>query len=303
MSEFKNYLETPLLSVVVPVGNMAGQLDFIEVWLQKVEKYQIEVIFVHDQTYNEVGAELEQLLMCFNPQKVKLTAGVFGNPGGARNAGIDLAKGEWIAFWDCDDYPHIEEVYGAILQANDLDEILIGNFTVFDVTRSTLRETKLTAKGTLNSIIMNPGIWRMIFRSNIIGPIRFPNLRMAEDQVFLSYLELASRKLKFIESVFYQYNIGGPSQLTRSRIALKDLPFASRLIFEHALVASKGNSFFDLQLFCRQQITMMNRGDFVSKIETLRSLGKFFTQSRIGFLLEALSALTQVLKNMRKSRF
>jgi hypothetical protein len=44
---------------------MAGQLQFIDSWLKEVESYPLEVIFVNDETYLEVGAELEELLNKF----------------------------------------------------------------------------------------------------------------------------------------------------------------------------------------------------------------------------------------------
>ena len=141
----------------------------------------------------------------------------------------------------------------------------------------------------------------MIFRSEIIGPTRFPSLKMGEDQVFLSYLGFASRRLRFIESVFYQYNLGSPSQLTKSQKALRELPLASGLIFNHAARAAKKETIFDLQLFYRQQITIIKKGDYLLKLGALRFLGKFFVPFSFTFLAESLTALIRVLKTIRKA--
>ena len=40
----KNDPEQILLSVIVPIGNMAGHLQFVESWLKQVKKYSLEVI-------------------------------------------------------------------------------------------------------------------------------------------------------------------------------------------------------------------------------------------------------------------
>lgn len=290
----------PVLTVIVPIGNMAGQLQFIESWLLDVENYPFEVVLVHDQTFLGVGAELEELLKKFDSARIILVEGIYGNPGSARNAGLDIATGQWIAFWDSDDNPSIENIWKAIQEADAQDEILIGEFTVFDLKSLAFRaSTKIL--DSLNSVAMNPGIWRMIFRSKTIGTTRFPSLKMGEDQVFLSYLGFASRRLRFIESIFYQYNFGSPSQLTKSRKVLRELPLASGLIFDHATRAPKKETIFDLQLFHRQQITIIKKGDYLLKLGALRFLGKFFMPFSFTFLVESLIALIRVLKTIRKA--
>ena len=296
----KNNSRELLLSVIVPVGDMAGKLQFLESWSPKVNQFPIEVIVIHDQTFLEVGTEIRELLRKLASPKFILVEGVFGNPGSARNAGLDIAAGEWIAFWDSDDSPSIENIWKAVQEADEQDEILIGDFTVFDLQSLVIRApTRIV--DSLNSVAMNPGIWRMIFRSEIIGPTRFPSLKMGEDQVFLSYLGFASRRLRFIESVFYQYNLGSPSQLTKSQKALRELPLASGLIFNHAARAAKKETIFDLQLFYRQQITIIKKGDYLLKLGVLKFLGKFFVPFSFSFLVESLTALIRVLKNIRKA--
>jgi len=296
----KSNEKIPLFSVVVPIGNMVGQLQFIESWLNETWKHQIEVILIHDQTYKDVRPELDQLLLGVNFTNVLLVEGIFGNPGSARNAGLDIATGEWIAFWDSDDNPSIENIWKAVQEADEQDEILIGDFTVFDLKSGAFRpQTRII--DPLNSIAMNPGIWRMIFRRENIGSTKFPSLKMGEDQVFLSYLGFASKRLRFIESIFYQYNLGSSSQLTKSPIALRELPLASRLIFDHAIKAPNKEAIFDMQLFYRQQITILKKGDYSLKLGVLKYLGKIFVPFRFSFLVESLTALLRVLISIRKA--
>jgi hypothetical protein len=47
------------------------------------------------------------------------------------------------------------------------------------------------------SIAMDPGFWRMIFRREIIGSVRFTSYKMGEDQLFLLALDFFNRKLFF----------------------------------------------------------------------------------------------------------
>lgn len=296
----KDNSEKILLSVVVPIGDMVGNLQFIESWLQNVNKYSLEVILVHDQTFLNVGPELQELLQSVNSPNVTLIHGIFGDPGSARNAGLGVATGSWVGFWDSDDSPNIENIFAAIKISQEYDEILVGNFSVLDIKTMKYRASIKNVNG-INSVAMNPGIWRMIFRMKTICDTEFPSLKMGEDQVFLARLNFGMRKLRFVESIFYQYNLGGTSQLTRSRLALNDLPLASAIILEHAKKAQRKQSIFDMQLFFRQQITIMKKGDIVLKLSILELIRKYFKKFSFTFLTESLIALTRVLRAIRSA--
>jgi glycosyltransferase involved in cell wall biosynthesis len=297
----KDHSEKILLSAIVPIGNMAGQLEFLESWIQYVREYSLEIILVHDQTFLNVGPELQELSQSANSSKVILLQGIYGDPGSARNAGLEIATGDWVGFWDSDDTPDIENIFAAIKVSQENDEILVGNFTVFDIKTMEYRTPIKNGSG-INSVAMNPGIWRMAFRRNTINDTKFPSLRMGEDQVFLSRLNFGIRKLRFVESIFYQYNLGGSSQLTKSRIALRDLPLASTIILEHAKKAQRKQSIFDMQLFFRQQITIMKNGDYLLKLSIFKFIGKFLKKFSFTFLLESMIALISVIRTIRSTR-
>lgn len=297
----KNHSEQILLSVIVPIGDMAKRLQFVESWLKQVKKYSLEIILVHDQTFLYVGTELKELVQSVDTSKVILIQGVFGNPGSARNAGLEIATGNWVGFWDSDDTPNIENIFSAIKIAQESDEILVGNFSVLD-TKTMKYRTPIKNVNGINSVAMNPGIWRMIFRRQTVSDTKFPSLRMGEDQVFLSCLNFGMRKLRFVESIFYQYNLGGSSQLTKSRKALKDLPLASAIILEHAKKAQRKQSIFDMQLFFRQQITVMKKGNFLLKLSIFKFIGKYLNKFSFTFLIESLIALIRVLRTIRSAR-
>jgi glycosyltransferase involved in cell wall biosynthesis len=296
----KNHSEQTLLSVIVPVGDMSKRLQFVESWLKQVNKYSLEVILVHDQTFLCVGTELKELVQSVNTSKVILIQGVFGNPGSARNAGLEIATGNWVGFWDSDDTPNIENIFAAIKIAQENDEILVGNFSVLDIKTMKYRTPIKNVNG-INSVAMNPGIWRMIFRRKTISDKKFPSLRMGEDQVFLARLNFGTRELRFVESIFYQYNLGGSSQLTKSRMAIKDLPLASAIILEHAKKAQRKQSIFDMQLFFRQQITVLKNGNFLLKLSIFKFIGKYFKKFNFTFLTESLIALIRVLRTIRSA--
>ena len=300
VSDIKIDSDQILLSVIVPVGDMAGRLEFLELWLKQIHNYPMEVILVHDKTFMPVGSDLKELLETVNSSRVILTQGIFGNPGSARNTGLEFANGSWIAFWDSDDIPNVENVLAAVNTSRIDDEILVGDFSVFDIKSMRYRNPFVSLSG-INAVAMNPGMWRMIFRKQTIGDTRFPSLKMGEDQVFLSHLNFGLKNLRFFNSIFYQYNIGGASQLTKSVIALRDLPLASEIILGHAKKANRKQTIFDMQLFFRQQITVLKNGDLKLKISTYKFAGRCLRKLSINFLVGSLIALYRVLRMIRSS--
>jgi hypothetical protein len=120
-------------------------------------------------------------------------------------------------------------------------------------------------------IAINPGVWRMIFRTSCIANYRFPALRMAEDQVFLSKICLTEMKTQFTEKQFYKYYVGDPSQLTRSKEALEDLPLAMLEIGIRKVEAGSIQVKFDMFLVARQLVTSLLRARIRVKISALNS--------------------------------
>ena len=70
---------------------------------------------------------------------------------------------------------------------------------------------------------MDPGIWRYVFSRNVFGELRFPPLAMGEDQDFLVEVLLKEKDIYIFGEPVYTYTVGGGTQLTRNRSALKDV--------------------------------------------------------------------------------
>ncbi len=207
------------LSVVVPIGPMAGKLGNLLSWIDTIQDYPAQVILVVDEKGDGTHAELIQEL---ERRKIKRSVlvlnAVCDGPGSARNFGTREATGKWIAYWDSDDKPNVKETFNAIQESKkDVDAIVC-------------RFEKLNSNGRVKvpilsslQIGLNPGIWRFIFKRETLIEVEFPNLRLAEDQVFLIRSRVFSKNLKFHNAVSYQYIQGGTSQLTKDKSNLPDL--------------------------------------------------------------------------------
>ena len=94
------------LSVIVPVYNMAaeGKLNYCLDSLvnQTIDDYEIIAV---DDCSTDNSLEILRTYEIKYPDKLKVIASsVNRKQGGAKNLGLEAAKGEWIGFIDSDDW-------------------------------------------------------------------------------------------------------------------------------------------------------------------------------------------------------
>ena len=216
-----------LLSVVTPISKMAGRLQRLEEWLIRVAKSPMEVILIHDRQDEMTGPQIQSLLSKISNPKIQLIEDYFGSPGLARNRGIEIAKGDWICFWDSDDLPNLEVVL-ALIESNSASkaDCLISNFNSVNEISKEVFAHKLTANFE-DEFGLNPGLWRICFKYSAIADLRFGALRMAEDQIFLAEFFSKSRDVEIVSDTTYSYFFGESFHLTKNSSALNDLALAT----------------------------------------------------------------------------
>jgi glycosyltransferase involved in cell wall biosynthesis len=101
---------TPLFSVVIPVYNRADVLgDAIQSVLDQTCQ-DFEILIVDDGSRDDPRS----VVATFGDSRIRFHAQPNGGGGAARNAGIDLARGRFIAFLDSDDHylpQHLETMH------------------------------------------------------------------------------------------------------------------------------------------------------------------------------------------------
>ena len=98
---------TPKLSIIIPSYNEkenieAGALGQISSYLKKAP-FTWEVIVSDDGSQDNTGVVVREMFGKFPDKESRLLMNPHEGPGGARNKGIEAARGEWIAFLDSDD--------------------------------------------------------------------------------------------------------------------------------------------------------------------------------------------------------
>ena len=99
-------MRSPKVSVCVPVYNVEGTLEKCLDHIINQTLKNIEIICVDDGSSDKSGkildeyAEIDSRIVVIHKDN--------GGLGTARNAALDVARGEYIGFVDSDDYPEID---------------------------------------------------------------------------------------------------------------------------------------------------------------------------------------------------
>ena len=213
------------LTIIVPITLMAGKFQNLNSWIFEASGLGIRVLLIHDVRDDATSIELNNLVDTINSQNVSLFEESFGNQGAARNFGLAKARTEWIVFWDSDDQGAPSEVVEAITAEASRTDLIIGQFRVAN---SESQNKFVSDDKTLMDLPKNLGLWRMAFRRELISEIRFPDLQMAEDQVFFGKVLTREINIRFCTKVFYTYVQGNPGQITKNKEALLQIPYARK---------------------------------------------------------------------------
>jgi glycosyltransferase involved in cell wall biosynthesis len=263
-----------MLTAIVPVSEMSGRLHNLEDWLSAIHHIDIKVIIVHDYRDSETERQLLSILNSINSSKIIFLSGTFGSPGAARNAGLERVESKFVCFWDSDDLPNPQSII-AQLEAYKQDcDILVGQYVRSSIHAKKIQHVK-SKDCSINDVAMNPGLWRMIFRRDYISSVKFQNMRMGEDQLFLAEVMTLKPRICFTRTVFYNYFVGHPSQLTQTPAAISELVVAFREILTLRKSASGIEFEFASIIVSRMSLTLA-RFAFLNK--------DFFYISRALFL-------------------
>jgi len=283
-----------LLSIVIPISKMAGKLENLRISLSSIEKHpEIQAVLIHDKQDPVTGSEVIALVNSLNNSNIQIFEGVFGNPGSARNRGIELSKSDWITFWDSDDIGNALEVVSDIERYGLTKSLIVGQFKI--VNHQLDSESEVSQSSSISEIPKSPGIWRFVFRNEELT--KFKEISMGEDQLFIVYNLPENQFIHFSTSNYYTYFIGHATQLTRNKSKIRDLLIASSTMLELIGSSVGTKRTFLAEITIRQLLTILKKGSTSDRIGGLKTAKNLWTA--LG-LLEILRTLHKVIRTQKQ---
>jgi hypothetical protein len=247
------------LKIVVPITRMSGKMEHLASWLERLPDDDFAITLVHDIGDEETSFELKELIEKLNNGKITLEEGRFGSPGLARNKGLKTLDFEWINFSDSDDLVDIRQILKMVDNSRPDTEILVGDYWVDSGSDKSLRADS-SSKDPFKAVSLNPGIWRMVFRRELVENFEFIDAKMAEDQHFLLQLGYFNRTVQFMPNIAYTYFSSFQGQATQNTKAVSEISKVIPLTLNFLSTSEKRSKKYLMVLYVRQIITEFMNG-------------------------------------------
>ena len=210
-------MTTSLISVIVPVYRVEKYLERCVKSILSQTYKNLEVILVDDGSPDQCPAICDACAE--KDARVKVIHQENKGLSGARNAGIDAASGEYLAFVDSDDYvsPHfIEELYQLLQDTGCAigqcrfsyvkgDGLVEEGDSAFCIYRGeSLMEQLYGPEGKATCFVV---AWNKLYRAELFKEtgIRYPEGRIHEDEATTYRLFHEAKKLAFLDRALYGY--------------------------------------------------------------------------------------------------
>jgi len=215
-------MSNPKISVIIPIYNVE---KYLEKCLESVRQQtfsDIEIICVDDCSPDN-SADIVEKHMSEDSRILFIRHEKNTGLGGARNSAIRVAKGEYIASVDSDDYMNpnmLEKLWNAT--DNGLHDIVSCGFNRVDELGNILSYTKYEDKSIKENEInifktLSPAFWNKLWRKSLFtdNQIYFPNHDYYEDMSTTPRILSKVKSIILIKDRLYNY-LSRPESITGS---------------------------------------------------------------------------------------
>lgn len=183
--------KSPLISIVVPVYKVEPYLHECVDSILGQTYGNFELILVDDGSPDRCGAICDTYAE--KDSRVKVIHKENGGLSDARNAGIDVARGEYITFVDSDDYLHASylkdmlsaalKYHASIVQCNFTHEAGALGTENASQQKTTLFSKEEALRDMLEMKIVQVNAWAKLYQRNLFQNVRYPYGRINEDNL------------------------------------------------------------------------------------------------------------------------
>lgn len=228
----------PLISVIIPVYNVEKYLVRCVTSVCNQSYGKLEIILVDDGSPDECGMICDRLAE--NDERIRVVHKENGGLSSARNAGIEIAQGEYLFFLDSDDYISndcIRYLFELLVRGDS--DIAVGNYLVTSEdnvdfskkNRMPITERNYSNVEAINQLFSSVTVkmvtaWMKLYKRELFDEIRFPEGLLHEDEATTYQVYYRSKKIAVSDKFVYAY-YSNPESITR---AIKPKSYSDKCI-------------------------------------------------------------------------
>lgn len=193
-------MEKNLVTIVVPIYNVEAYLHECVDSILGQSYSNLEIILVDDGSLDSSGKICD--FYSTQDNRIKVIHKLNGGLSSARNSGIEIANGDFIAFVDSDDYIHPKMIERMV----DLACLYNASIICCDYTSTEFTDKKIVSKVLDNRraicrLFDDNGFkcfaWNKIYRRNLFKDILYPQGKLYED------IQTTYKLFKMVDKIIY----------------------------------------------------------------------------------------------------
>lgn len=226
-----NQGQTDLISVIIPVYKVEKYLDKCVQSVVDQTYRNLEIILVDDGSPDRCGEMCDAWAQ--KDSRIKVIHKTNGGISDARNAGLDISTGEYIAFVDSDDYIHpnmLKNLFN-LTQVYQADMVMCG----YEVVSESGELISPVLPTLANECILDKNeafrltdhgefviAWNKLYKKCLFLTVRFPYGKIAEDAFIMHELIYNASRICACSQPLYSY-VQTPHSIMRSSNSIRNL--------------------------------------------------------------------------------
>lgn len=245
-----------LISIIVPIYKVEAYLERCVNSLKNQSYKNIEIILVDDGSPDRCPELCDEFAK--TDSRIRVLHKENGGLSSARNAGISVAKGEYIVFVDSDDYVAenmIETMHHRMI--TDGTDLCICDFRLVNEQGESVEtpeqqfpfEDRIYSRNEFLKIVCSgsglPNDWRMVpawnkmYQKKILADCRFEEGRYHEDEFAIHHFVYACDKISMVSDKLYEY-VQRENSIMSSAFSIKRFDAAIAYYQRHQFLKGKG---------------------------------------------------------------
>ncbi len=206
--------DNPLISIIIPIYNVEQYIHkCLDSIIHQTYKH-LEIILVDDGSPDRCPQICDEYSK--KDRRIKVLHKKNGGLSDARNAGLNIAKGEFVVFVDSDDFVEldcIEKLSRPVTEDKNVDMVIAGHNVIYEsgkiVVQNTCGNVMLDSKQALEKLLYHNGIdtcsWNKLFKKELFKDFEFPKNFLFEDTATTYKLIDKSHKIYVSSDITYNY--------------------------------------------------------------------------------------------------